>query len=146
VLQVNNIATGIQFVISSTRSNIEPVLEQSETFLRERGVPAAMEAGMVLRELLLNSVVHGNCEDVSKTVDCTISLINGGGVLITVSDQGVGFDYRTINMELPNNPNRIRHRGFALVNALCSSLKFNESGTSVTAAISNALLGNETSV
>ncbi len=61
---------------------------QEETFTLE----------LLLREALVNAVVHGNGEDPSRKVACRVSLEEDQEVLYE-EDQGPGFDWASVNAE-----------------------------------------------
>jgi anti-sigma regulatory factor (Ser/Thr protein kinase) len=52
---------------------------------------------LALREALNNAVVHGNRLDAHKLVHVRCRCKVGEGISLTVSDQGQGFDPRTVS-------------------------------------------------
>ncbi len=82
---------------------------------------------LILYELMINSVVHGNCEDLNKMINIKI-YINRSRIIIEVSDEGTGICYKQKNcgefdfME--------SGRGLMLVEGLAD--KFNVEGNTVT--------------
>ncbi len=65
-----------------------------------------------------------------------ITAEDGGGFSITVEDMGDGFDYSELSMGLPEDPRRLRNRGYVLINAMAERLTFNAPGNRVTALVS----------
>lgn len=47
---------------------------------------------LILNELMINSVIHGNCEDLNKMIYIKIC-INKSRIIIEVSDEGSGICY-----------------------------------------------------
>lgn len=47
---------------------------------------------LILNELIINGVKHGNLEDISKILDIDV-LINNQCIIIEVSDEGLGIKY-----------------------------------------------------
>ena len=97
-----------------------------------------IEFNVVLRELLINAIVHGNECIVERTVKCSIERMGEKRFKVVVKDQGKGFNYRNINIDLPKNSALIENRGYALINKLSDRIEFNNSGNCVTAYITMA--------
>lgn len=82
---------------------------------------------LILYELMINSVIHGNCEDLNKMINIKM-YINSTRIIIEVSDEGTGICYKQKNcgefdfME--------SGRGLMLVEGLAD--KFNVDGNTVT--------------
>jgi anti-sigma regulatory factor (Ser/Thr protein kinase) len=87
---------------------------------------------IVLRELLKNAVVHGNKEDATQRVWCRIDASHPGTVAITVRDTGKGFNYRCLDLRLPEQAGGLEQRGYKLINAYADRIAFNEPGNEVT--------------
>ena len=84
---------------------------------------------IALGEALANAVIHGNRENPHKCVYVTCRFSIGGEILLTVRDEGEGFDSRAIpdptdrhNRLLPNG------RGIYLMRALMDEVCFEENG------------------
>jgi len=84
-----------------------------------------------LTEAVVNAMVHGNCNDDSKSV--SISLHKRRDVLaIRVSDEGMGFDPQ--NVPDPTSPERIDvcgGRGIFLMRCLSDACRFSRGGATV---------------
>jgi serine/threonine-protein kinase RsbW len=84
-----------------------------------------------LTEAVTNAMIHGNKEDVKKSV-CIRSESHSEWLKITVSDQGDGF-----NMEDVPNPTSderlccLGGRGVFLMQKLCDGLCFKDNGSTV---------------
>ena len=82
---------------------------------------------LILYELMINSVIHGNCEDLNKMINIKIC-INKSRIIIEVSDEGSGVCYAHKNFgeyDLTESG-----RGLMLVEGL--SDKLNIDGNTVT--------------
>jgi serine/threonine-protein kinase RsbW len=124
--------------IPSRASAISPLLDRLmrfiEVFLGK--FVAAKEEGdeieIALGEAVANAVIHGNHEDPEKHVFVNCRCSMDGEVLITVRDQGQGFD--TESVADPTGPERlfqIHGRGIHLMRALMDEVSFEENGTVV---------------
>jgi serine/threonine-protein kinase RsbW len=87
---------------------------------------------IAIREVLSNAVIHGNHEDPGKQVSVTCRCSADGEVLITVRDEGLGFDNRAA--PYPKEPQKqlLSHeRGLQLIATLVNEVSFEENGTVV---------------
>lgn len=96
------------------------------------------EIKLILNELVLNAVRHGNREDVNKNVFLVAGPADENTVFIIVGDEGEGYNYCEVlgktgvgcdctdilDMEECG-------RGVMLVKSLCESIKFNNKGNKV---------------
>ena len=107
----------------------------SKRYLTRFDIPEQelIDIGMVLRELLINALEHGNNRNVEKQILCTIELSKEFELKITVRDEGDGFNYRSLNMILPEVPCKNQRRGFPLINSISDRLEFNNKGNCITA-------------
>ena len=126
----------IVYKISSEISSVDSVIEHcKEDLSRFNVISDSTEFKVIVRELLNNAVKHGNHEIAEKTVTCNIEYLGARRFKIVVEDQGSGFNYRNINMDLPENTDRIKRKGYALISSFSERIEFNEKGNSVTAYI-----------
>ena len=116
---------------SSDMVAIDRVVEESKIYFNHLKIPIFSEFKIVLRELLINAVEHGNKNDFNKTVKCSIEYLGNLRFKIIVEDEGQGFNYRSQDMKMPENPEQNRNRGFALIKASSEIIKFNEKGNQV---------------
>jgi serine/threonine-protein kinase RsbW len=87
-------------------------------------------AELLLREALNNAVLHGCNEDPLLSFSCALT-ISDEEMVIEVTDQGAGFDWRS---ELQTLPGILREtgRGLPIYRAYAHSTIFNEAGNCVT--------------
>ena len=87
---------------------------------------------LALREALNNAVVHGNRLDAHKLVHVRCRCKVGKGISITVSDQGEGFDPRTLPDSLTVENLLADHgRGIHLMKLAMDEVSFEQGGTKV---------------
>ena len=128
----------LTFRLSSDRRMLGRLLPLSETYLRARGARQTPRFLIVLRELVLNGITHGNRSDPERTLVCRIIRDRRRDrFVISVQDEGAGFDYRSLDMALPENPAGLHRRGYILVNRIADSIRFNRAGNRVTVFLSN---------
>jgi len=88
---------------------------------------------MLLRELIMNALEHGNSYIETKSICSSIEYCGWDLVKITVLDEGEGFNYSSMNFPLPENSEVSVTGGYGLINALSGHLEFNDKGNRVTA-------------
>jgi len=87
---------------------------------------------LALREALSNAVVHGNRLDARKLVHVRCRCKVGEGISLIVSDQGQGFDPRTIPDPLTvENLDADHGRGIHLMKLAMDEVSFEQRGTEV---------------
>lgn len=121
----------IDFQIPSEMKWVTPTVAAAQRFAWQRGAHSTMGLALALRELLTNAVEHGNHCDPTRFVYCRVSTDVGGVLRIDVEDEGEGFDHRTLERTLPEDPRRVRQRGYLLVFAVCQEVHFNDKGNRV---------------
>ena len=122
----------IVYKISSEISSVDSVIEHcKEDLSRFNVISDSTEFKVIVRELLNNAVKHGNHEIAEKTVTCNIEYLGARRFRIVVEDQGNGFNYGNINMDLPKNLDQIKRKGYALINAFSKRIEFNEKGNRI---------------
>ena len=87
----------------------------------------AATISMPLLQAVENAIVHGNCNDPSKSVTIVCDLCKGG-VYFTVSDEGQGFDYKYYE-SIPNEEGC--GTGLFLMKTLSDKISFQNNGSSV---------------
>jgi len=123
--------------MTSEEENVYDAVTMTAELLSELGSDGAATIGVVLLELLLNAVQHGNRSQADRQVTAAVEYRPGGLLAITVEDEGNGFAYTNVNMSLPDAPGRIydRHHGYALIGASTARLEFTHPGNRVTAYV-----------
>lgn len=96
------------------------------------------ELRVILNEVLINAIRHGNGEDVSKVVKVNASISEQGTVSIIVEDEGCGYDYNYIcgchkplqGMTDPLDTGE-SGRGIMIVRSLCNNVEVNAKGNKI---------------
>jgi serine/threonine-protein kinase RsbW len=87
---------------------------------------------LALREALNNAVIHGNRLDARKLVHVRVHCGIGTGISLTVSDQGQGFDARSVpNPKAVENLEADHGRGIHIMKLAMDEVSFQQGGTAV---------------
>lgn len=96
------------------------------------------ELKVILNELVLNAVKHGNQEDENKLVNIVSGVNRSGEFILLVEDEGTGYDYRCVQdrnklcEDFPELCNiREAGRGLMIVRSLCDKIYFNKKGNRI---------------
>jgi serine/threonine-protein kinase RsbW len=93
---------------------------------------AEEELEIAIHEALANAVIHGNHENRMKQVHVACRCHMDGEVLVTVRDEGEGFDSRSVPDPTDAQRLLLAHgRGLHLMRALMDEVSFEENGTVV---------------
>jgi serine/threonine-protein kinase RsbW len=124
--------------LASRAADIAPFVDQLMRFIMffiGKSDGAKMTEGEIeiaIHEALANAVIHGNHESPEKRVYLTCRCSMDGEVVITVRDEGVGYDSSAVPD--PTEPQRLLQpggRGLHLMKALMDEVSFEENGTVV---------------
>ena len=112
-------------------SCVDQAVEESLRFLEERIDPERLfDLKLLLREALINAVIHGSGADPGKTVECGLFL-NENSLSITVSDHGPGFDWRE-RIGVEPSPEATSGRGLMIMKLYSDGVSYNSTGNAVT--------------
>ncbi len=95
------------------------------------------EVRVILNELIVNAICHGNNCDDKKDTYVTIKVVNQSYLYICVRDEGCGFNHKIDINKLneyveENNKSYNEHgRGLIIVEQLCDKVRFNSCGNKV---------------
>lgn len=84
-----------------------------------------------LTELFRNSVIHGNKFDSTRSVTIKYQMKNSI-VSISISDEGKGFDYSSIDLSNFDNNENNSCIGLYIVKSVSDNLEFSDNGSTVT--------------
>jgi len=86
---------------------------------------------MVLSEAVTNSIIHGNKEDLDKSVIVT-TVISDESIVIKVTDEGEGFDY-TVKPDPTDAENllKIGGRGLFIIEKMADDVIYKNEGRTV---------------
>jgi serine/threonine-protein kinase RsbW len=120
--------------IPSEISAISPLVERLMRLIEGSHCVAGEEPAveLALREALSNAVVHGNRLDAHKLVHVRCRCKVREGISLIVSDQGQGFDPRTIPDPLTFENLEADHgRGIHIMKVVMDEVSFEHRGTEV---------------
>ncbi len=132
MFSVKEEASAIQFEISSKMRNVDRIIGEVDVFLEQLELKIISEFKIVIRELLINAIEHGNQNNPDRTVHCAVEQVEDVLFKVTVEDEGDGFDYKNLDMAIPEDPRQVRHRGYALIKSFTEKILFNEKGNQTT--------------
>jgi len=130
------ICCAIKGVISNIRAAFPDICEEK-----------LFELKVILSELLVNALKHGNKMDEYKALELEMMVNGDRKVMITIQDQGEGFNYRALYNEaagdmLSGNPCLEEHgRGLVIVRKLCDRVTYNDKGNKVEAVLDCGNIG-----
>src|ERR1019366_9570477 len=117
-----------------------PAVEQVERAaleFRQRfgslGARTTFAGELLLREAMLNAVLHGSRGDPAKTVRCVVRA-RSGNLLILVRDEGDGFDWRTALGRVAGASEQ-SGRGLEIFRTYASRVRFSLRGNQVALVI-----------
>jgi len=107
---------------SSTYPQMERAICLSRGFISPEDLQASDNAILVLRELLVNAIEHGNQANDTLCVNLHIEKINDDCFRFSVQDQGEGFKPDLNKAVIMPNSGAERSRGLAIVHSLCDEV------------------------
>ena len=121
--------------LESELSSVDPVEQKAEALAREAGFDddTSSQIAMVVREAVINAILHGNQKDPAKRVHCSFEL-SDRALKICIADEGPGLDPDTVPDPLaPENILRSSGRGIFLMRAIMDEVHFHqlEPGTEI---------------
>ena len=101
-------------------------VELRETLGSWRTEAELFACDLLLREVMLNAIMHGRPEASDSMVRCKISFCSDG-LQITVQDEGCGFD-RNVWLTRPYDPDKDSGRGLMIIRRYADRFRYNYSG------------------
>lgn len=99
---------------------------------------AAFDIQVIINELLINAIKHGNKYDKHKLVKITAGLAKNHSLILCVEDEGYGYDYKSLlksetdSIDVADSFNMDESgRGLMIVSNLSDRIRFNETGNRV---------------
>jgi anti-sigma regulatory factor (Ser/Thr protein kinase) len=124
----------LYLTLISETSHLPLILEHVAEFARKEGVWDSDGLLLVVRELLMNAILHGNKSNSTKTAILRVAR-KGDCFEVQVDDEGEGFDFESLVLGLPENPQALTQRGLVLVHELSEELVFERGGCRVKAIV-----------
>ena len=128
--------------ISSNIKNIGSIVKSVIEYLYSIYGPLneclLFEIKVILNELILNAIKHGNKQDDNKFVEISVQIKNYRDLFIIIEDNGEGYNYNDV-LAMPvctGSTEKIcdlkeTGRGLLIVKNLCDEIKFNEKGNKI---------------
>ena len=123
-----------EFSLPARTDAIAETADQMMAFIAASGGAGGKEdeIALALQEALANAVTHGCQEDASKTVRCRVGCGGTAGVMITVRDEGPGFDPGVVASPLSTSGLSADHgRGIHMIRGLMDEVHFRHNGTEI---------------
>ena len=124
---VDSMPGGRRIRFSASLPLLDRAVGTAVEFLKDRGATGSLfEIKLLLREALLNAVLHGSASDALRIV--TVEITSRDGVAqVSVEDQGPGFDWRTRMTDVPSAM-ATSGRGLSILALYADALDYNETG------------------
>jgi len=120
-----------RFRFSASLAHLDRVVAETIDFLRDSQAPGNLfEVKLLLREALLNAVIHGSRQDPRYLV--TLDALAGDDRLtLSVTDEGAGFNWRA-GLNQPASPEAESGRGLTIMSLYADAVCYNAAGNEVT--------------
>ena len=91
---------------------------------------------VILNEVLVNAIMHGNHEDASKRVKIEAGFIDEEDIFLIIEDEGCGYDFKEICKKHRSGITELDHlnergRGMMIIKGLCDKVKVNKKGNKI---------------
>lgn len=121
----------LHFSMASDMQLVDRLVALAKDFMERAGCPRFSEIIIVLRELLINAVEHGNGRQRGKKVEGRMETLTANRFFIEVTDEGSGVDPESLSFTMPEDPSQDRSRGFALIHAFSDEIRFSRNPSAV---------------
>ncbi len=121
---------------SSLRELLPGICQLASSLATGSSTVNSPKLAIVLRELLMNAIEHGNHNEPGRVVALRVNRIGGQCVEIAIEDQGAGFRFDDIDVRPLDAPTDCCDGGLRLVSALSDSMSFDEEGRRVVCRLS----------
>jgi len=121
---------GRTFRFSANLRLLDRAVEETVGFIKSRNVAGSLfDVKLLLREALLNAVLHGSRCDPLRSVSLEVRAAEGR-LTLTVTDQGQGFDWRAgLSTQAP--PEAVSGRGLTILTLYADDVRYNAAGNQV---------------
>jgi serine/threonine-protein kinase RsbW len=124
--------------LSAVGNTVKEVIEYLQTVCCDIDDSILFDIKVILNELIINAIKHGNLQEPSKFVKVYAEVCKEDCIFITVEDEGEGYDYKSLQLKATDIYSNgalcnlaEEGRGILIVKNLCNSLKYNEKGNTV---------------
>ena len=112
--------------LDDVKHNLEDIVEQLNSLLKNEEL--MFDLRLILNELVVNGVIHGNRLDENKKVELRV-VIEDNNIKIKVMDEGHGFEYDRDSYDPLDM--KSSGRGLFIVDGLSDELSISDDGVSV---------------
>lgn len=131
MFEIQSFPGGRTFRFSANLSLLDRAVDETVRFITGLNVTGSLfDVKLLLREALLNAVIHGNRSDPLRQVTLGVAAADGR-LTLTVTDQGPGFDWRA-GLAKPPPPEATSGRGLTILTLYADDVRFNAAGNQVT--------------
>ncbi|MHC1790754.1 ATP-binding protein [Solidesulfovibrio sp.] len=131
MFEIQSFPGGRSIRFSASLSLLDRAVDETVRFIKGRNVTGSLfDVKLLLREALLNAVLHGSRSDPLRRVSLAVAAADGR-LTITVADQGPGFDWRS-SLAKPPPPEATSGRGLTILTLYADDVRFNAAGNQVT--------------
>jgi serine/threonine-protein kinase RsbW len=82
--------------LSAVGNTVKEVLKYLHTVCCDIDESILFDIKVILNELIINAIMHGNLQEPSKFVKVYAEVSEGDCVFITIEDEGEGYDYKCL--------------------------------------------------
>lgn len=119
------------WTMSASLKNVDHICADIGRMLADLNLNSHSFALEILaREALNNAILHGNLMDPQKKIHAALCY-DGGGLQLTVGDEGAGFDWKSVLDREMVPDDRENGRGLKLYRMYADHVEFNETGNQV---------------
>ena len=127
MFDISKTLNNLEITFTPVLENIDKAAEETKSFLIDLDKKQhAFNVVLVIREGLINAVMHGNKCDKNKKVIYSIKY-NKPDLLIKIEDQGSGFDWKEC-MVRKNDSTKDCGRGLVIMQKYAISAQYNDIG------------------
>lgn len=131
MFEIQTFPGGVSFRFSASLALLDRAVAETVRFVQGQNAGGSLfEVKLLLREALLNSVLHGCQNDPVRQVDLEVRAAEGR-LFLTVTDQGPGFDWRSGLTNLAP-PEATSGRGLTILTLYADDVRYNAAGNQVT--------------
>ncbi len=129
--EIQSFPGGLSFRFSAELALLDRSVAETVRFLQAQNAGGSLfDVKLLLREALLNAVLHGSRGDPLKVVTLEVRTAEAR-LTLTVADQGPGFDWRSGLSNLAP-PEATSGRGLTILTLYADDVRFNGAGNQVT--------------
>jgi len=131
MFEMESFPGGMRIRFAATLPLLDRAVAETVRFVAGQNASGSLfDVKLLLREALLNAVVHGNRSDPTRQVDLE-ARASEGRLTLVVADQGPGFDWRS-GLASMAPPEATSGRGLTILTLYADDVRYNAAGNAVT--------------